>query len=762
MKKAFTTIILVTLAVTAASGEPVSKSQAALTAKSFLKDRGHDIETTSGSGGVTRSIQSVDDGSQPYYVFNATDGGGFVIVSGESSTKSVVGYADEGTFSYDDAPEGLKAMLTQYAEQVSQIQSEQAATLASTDDDAWAEVEPLVKTTWYQLAPYNYYMQPNRTGCMATAISQLMYYWQWPRDACSEIPAYSYSGISGYEDAAFDALPSTTFDWDAMQESYVGSSYDEDPTHAVGTLMQYVGHAVEMTYGTHSGAYSYMTPVALTEYFDYDSLATCTWRDCYSNSEWHSMIYHELANGRPVEYHAHSDAGVGHSFICDGYQDGYYHINWGWGGDYNGYFLLELMETGSGGIGGYGTYTYMQGAVVNIAPEGQLSDPLDIPTAKGMYYGSNFDEESGDSSLFVVYILHYGTETPQVGLAVTEGDTSVSDSMLTASTAVSYGANAYYVEWPTGQIAEALQATGKSYTLTPVYYDSDTEQWADLIDDGRAFEMTFDGNGEYSVSILPKLDSTIVEFVSASEEFFVNMPIRHTFNFTNPNDCDVNYTYYLYAMEDGVTTGYSVMQVYLSAGETGQTDFYYTPTEPCAISFVLYNDNTGEVVWDGATTHAVSYILTLTEYSAELSEDGDTCTISATFHNNSSEDLSGNIIVYFGKPEDESLDNYKHSTEDDDVITGGGDLTQHYSIPLAAYGYAEGDTIVAEFCDNDNTMLTDGTVEFVLGQDATGMQPAAAHGTLPESGKAYTVTGVPAPEGYRGVIITAGRKKVVR
>ena len=145
-----------------------------------------------------------------------------------------------------------------------------------------------------------------------------------------------------------EELPITTFDWGHMKDSYNGSE-DDVYKDAVATLMLYAGHAAHMTYAlTASGTSDPYIPKAFNNYFDYN--AKLVYRSDYDQQAWEDLVYQELVAGRPMVYNGRAGSGGGHSFVCDGYEYGdYYHINWGWGGMGNGYFVLSVLNPHAGG-----------------------------------------------------------------------------------------------------------------------------------------------------------------------------------------------------------------------------------------------------------------------------------------------------------------------------------------------------------------------------------------------------------------------------
>lgn len=356
-------------------GEPIDRNEALKQANAFLSSKGipvrQSLDMAYAQPGKAAEARSL------YYVFNVGNDKGFVIVAGDDAVTPILAYADRGDFSEREMAPAAKAMLESYAQQIEMIQ--QNPSLAVAASTSYAAIAPMVETQWNQMEPYNY-MCPtitgelgrSVTGCVATAMAQIMYYHKWPVAETKAIPAYQMS--TGELIAGADPV---TLDWDAMQLSYTGSEAVDDPSAlAVAQLMLLCGKSVQMDYSSYaSGAVSELVPTALKEYFDYDDAAHIVYRDEYANADWEKMIYDELVAKRPVYLSGTSVSGtsaVGHAFVCDGYDgEGLFHINWGWGGMSDGFFRLTLLnpdDHGTGGNNGSGGFNMDEGAIIGIQP----------------------------------------------------------------------------------------------------------------------------------------------------------------------------------------------------------------------------------------------------------------------------------------------------------------------------------------------------------------------------------------------------------
>ena len=339
------------------------------------------------------------------YVFNVADDEGFVIVSNDDRTVPVLGYSTSGSIDPDNMPANMRAWLQGYADEIAwmnehNIQPASQSSSRRTGNSVKTPIKPLIKTQWDQDAPYNnltpYYALDSNynyiysteggngwshcaTGCLATAMAQVMNYHQWPKSdttdpATTEIPEYTWQGNTL-------GLPPVTFDWDNMKDTYSGKETGTTAT-AIATLMQYCGYSVKMDYGPSSSASSPDAATALINYFGYKSTTTVLNRSWYSYANWIELIYNELLENRPVLYCGQSAKG-GHAFICDGYQsEDYFHINWGWSGMSDNYFKLSALDPDEQGIGGSSStdgYHFGQEAIVGIQKPSENGTVLNVP-----------------------------------------------------------------------------------------------------------------------------------------------------------------------------------------------------------------------------------------------------------------------------------------------------------------------------------------------------------------------------------------------
>ena len=373
--------MMLTSIVLSAMAHPLTREQAQVRAQFFLKDKRGAQRLTP----VTRGARLAPRHRQPatgtdlYYIFDRGTDEGFVIVSGDDQTPAVLGYTDAGSFDYNLIPDNMREWLDNYALQIAEVQlaGYTAKELPVADLQAHDPIATLVESKWNQGNPYNllcpdyFRLGTSVTGCVATAMAQVLYYHRAnaPKELLEDIPDYTIKDShTTYGDFHVKGYPAgTPIDWDNMQPEYNSSSTAQQK-RAVAELMSYCGAAVRMMYSnSSSGAYSSDVPDALRKYFGYPSTCRLINRSDMSEEKFDEIVYAELAKGDPV-YLSGSNGSGGHAFVCDGYDGNLcYHINWGWGGGSDGYYLLANLHPGSQGIGGSaGGYSSGQAAIIGM------------------------------------------------------------------------------------------------------------------------------------------------------------------------------------------------------------------------------------------------------------------------------------------------------------------------------------------------------------------------------------------------------------
>ncbi|MBR5678919.1 MAG: C10 family peptidase [Paludibacteraceae bacterium] len=309
-----------------------------------------------------------------YYVFGAEEGG-FVLVSADDRLRPVIGHAYRGYYDEQHFPENMREWLDYLTEQISNLPDTYFA--GPRKQKHYTEVEPLLdKIEWNQGEPYNNDCpsvdgKKCPTGCVATAAAQIMKYYEYPeKGRGSHQYKWGYKGDTTVLSANFNHY----YDWDNMLASYKEGGYSQTEADAVSQLMSDLGIAFNMGYAPGgSGANEYVAARAMVEYFKYDSAAQVISMDLIGAEKFEEKVAKELKFNRPVMMSGRSDSDSGHEFVCDGVNsDDLFHINWGWGGRFNGDFALTAMYPDGQGIGGAldgEGYTHNVSAVIGIKPD---------------------------------------------------------------------------------------------------------------------------------------------------------------------------------------------------------------------------------------------------------------------------------------------------------------------------------------------------------------------------------------------------------
>ena len=370
MRKYLLVITLALIVCITAKAQSVSKAVAEAKATSFLQ-----LKSNS-------QLQLLKSPYETLYLF-AIDGGGFVIVSADSRVQPILGYSLQSNLDMGNLPANLADWLESYDKQIRAAMED--ATLPT--HSGWSEqgmpksgvdgydsiVGPLLTTTWDQ-SPYYNDLCPlsggirTLTGCIATAMAQVMKYWNWP---ASGVGQHSYSTIN-YDTLSAD-FGSTIYDWSNMPTRLTSSSSTAQVT-AVATLMYHCGVAVNMRYDVdgsgirdnimYNHGLNHPCPEnALRTYFKYSPALYGVRRGDFTSEEWAALLKNEIDHRRPVLY-AGANPNVGHEFVCDGYDtNGYFHFNWGWSGEADGYFALSRLNPSGH------DYTGSQSVIVGIEPD---------------------------------------------------------------------------------------------------------------------------------------------------------------------------------------------------------------------------------------------------------------------------------------------------------------------------------------------------------------------------------------------------------
>lgn len=372
MKKIYLTLCLVAAMFGSLLAGPVDQQKAQKLGAKFLSttalaQRNNDIQLH-----LVSTALDMQRGGTDYYVFNVTSGDGFVIVAGDDRVKPILAYSTEGKFNPKNVSEGLQYILDGFREEIQYVREHN---LAATFDivNEWKSVsetgslnrggqtrvvvEQLCHTLWNQNYPWNSQCPEDEegdgghvyAGCVATAMGQVMKFWDWPAQGTS---SHSYNP-SGYAQQSAN-FGETEYHFELMP-LVLDSTSSEEEIHYVAQLLHHIGISVDMQYSGHgSGAYSESVPGSFRSYFRYDCDNHETnygsyWPGWgYTNEEWAQMLKDGgLDEGLPLYYSGSDDGGAGgHAFVCDGYDENdYFHFNWGWSGRDNVWAPIGALHT---------------------------------------------------------------------------------------------------------------------------------------------------------------------------------------------------------------------------------------------------------------------------------------------------------------------------------------------------------------------------------------------------------------------------------
>ena len=374
---------LFVLCVFPSQAKKVDVEKAEVVAKNYLKSGNVQLRSdikltlayTKTKQPTTRSgsMSGDNNGIATFYVFSKGDNQGFIIVSADDVAIPVIGNSDKGNYDVDNLPPNFAYWMDNLSQQIAYAIDNQLPQDSKTESQ-WESyydgnitlygepltVKPLLQTEWGQDSPYNdscpkYNEIPSLTGCVATAMAQIMNFHQYPSSwvtMSNEISGYTTDGDYADYPITIPAIAGNrTYNWNNMVKDFVYGESSIDGKKAVARLMYHCGVSVQMDYGLEaSGAVSKKVGIALCEYFGYDQGGQYLEREYYNPTDWNSILRAEIDASRPVLY---SGSGIpegemeesGHAFICDGYKgEDEFHINWGWEGYCNGYFPTYALN----------------------------------------------------------------------------------------------------------------------------------------------------------------------------------------------------------------------------------------------------------------------------------------------------------------------------------------------------------------------------------------------------------------------------------
>lgn len=398
MKRITLSLIVLLMCSISVIAQQRSESEAIKIAQEFFGKQGKSpqlsvVPTQKVNAQVRKKVASArraPAANASFYVVNDDANNCFVIVSADERMYQVLGYSDNGSFNPDSVPEGLLEIIEGYNKTYDFLLSSNG-TPPKVAKVSRKVVEPMIKTQWHQVYPYNaecpidprfenyadneeLYLQYGIsircvTGCVATAMAQVMNYHKYPASGHGSI-SYKTRTLNISQSMDFSTM---SFDWDDMADTYVDGNYTDSQKNAVACLMHVCGNSVVMDYTKGgSGAQNPDLAYALIHYFDYNPNIRHYAKSYFTSTEWKDIIHNDLENGRPIIYTGQglqtnddgSTTPYGHAFVLDGCNaEGLYHINWGYNGKYDGYFELTALDIDDS------NFNLDQAMICNITPQ---------------------------------------------------------------------------------------------------------------------------------------------------------------------------------------------------------------------------------------------------------------------------------------------------------------------------------------------------------------------------------------------------------
>lgn len=612
----------------------VDKTQALRKAQEFMPGKNfQEVKSVSKARG--------DASGNAFYVFNADNNSGFVIVSGDDRTVPILGYSRTGSIDMEKIPENLKWWLEGYARQIEAlgISVKPAQRTKTRGADCWSAINPLIQTKWNQGTPYNLRCPDSKgqdwrdgsfatddngvyntdsicvTGCVATAMAQVMCYWRWPVSSpgIESYPIGHYVDDTFVEDYRIKALPETSFNWNLMKIDY-GFEETGESANEVAKLMRYCGQSVGMRYTLEASEAS-VSPSVLTNVFGYSKNIRRLYRDAYSTSQWEEIIYAELAANRPVLYSGQADVG-GHQFIVDGYDgNGLFHMNWGWGGASDDYFVLSLADPHTQGIGGSATnsaFQFDQDALIGVKPGNneetltpQIKSDIDAMTTHKYTRASADDDFTGVQFRGAFYASYNMESTEalnvQVGWALCQnGQVKKVVSSDSYTIAAGKTSSSFYTNKDNLTFGAGL-ALGK-YEVCQVYKFTDNDAWslcAPYWTASQNYRTSFlmADVSETSLTVRQVQSSFTVNSMTTSENPSTGIPLDVTLNITN-NGETFEQVVKLWTQKENATTWTCVATATrkIDPGESDDVVLSYIPTESGAFTLKVTNAKSDEAL----------------------------------------------------------------------------------------------------------------------------------------------------------------------
>lgn len=586
------------LCLLVSKANPISRSQALNQAKEFLSSKGIGMKTDDAAYRAPRKVNAQsDENSAYYYVFNAGNDQGFVIVSGDDRTEQILGYSDTGSFDEDNVPEPLQEWLKGYEREIEALGDVEvfAASPKKVMEKTKKAIPPMTTSKWGHGWPFKS-KTPTvggvhcTVGCVPCTVAQYLYY-------------YRDKSVKQTTAAINSSIPAgTILDWDNMLDEYLYKGYTTTQMNAVANLMLYCGRAMSSSYTVSSTSTSfYKVLPALTNYFGYNSDCALVERLYYSYEEWIDLLHNELSQGRIVLYGGGNVEGAGHAYILDGYDsEDFFHINWGWAGRDDGYFRLSVSNRYNSSVLYGNSYSSEQFAYLYLSPQKSVSiNPGTrvlssyVKSASGTSITCMYSNQSGLSASYL-FGLGYLDDNDEVHFLkqYSTSTTSLSNSSVNRTF------NLLESDFSNNNLSV------NQYKIVPIYKLSDESEWKICQHDLGNYVVANYSLSGVSVSLnsnLSNLEISNIEFVGnglKGSEQVVNATIKN-----NSKQYGYTGTVYLFAStttNKGSSLGYRVYSLGVNDSVVARIPF--TPSATGTYNIWLAANSTGSSVINNGTT----------------------------------------------------------------------------------------------------------------------------------------------------------------
>ena len=698
MNRFFTLLLVMGLAMIAgnARAELISENQAKDIATGFMAS--HKMMSTNlemARRGPQLNASTTGD-QAAYYVFNANRGG-YIIVAGDDRAPAVLGYSDHGSFDEAQVPEAMQELLESY---VLQIEALTQGAKAAPQFSAGSAIRPLLSSAWSQNAPYNTLLPSINgshcpAGCVATAMAQVLYYWKWPTRPTKTIPQYT-SADQGF---VMPALSPVNFGWNIMHDTYQTTDTTSASALAAATLTLYCAQSVEMNFKANSSAATTTRiPLALSEYFGYKASVHSLNRVNYTTQEWADAIYSELAANRPVIYSG-SKKSSGHAFICDGYDgNGLFHINWGWSGQSNGYFVLNVLNpdiqgTGSA-TGAYG-YIYSQSIIVGIEPGEDVFGGIELTSANVTLDSYTSTRTASNYAFSATVSGRFYNYTSQViavnfGWGLYQGETLKSVLYNAYNTSLRPGS---YLSSNSRPLSFGKDITSGTYRIVPIYSEYGANNWQPCVGADRNYiEVTINGN---TCTFMGHGTAGQSNYTVNSIRFEGNMhngrPVDIIMNLTNNGESS-NQLLHMFVNNTFTASSF----VGLEKSETGDIPFRYLPSAAgtYTLTFSFNEDGSNPIATRQLTINAMPtanlsgsiQVLNITDANNKI-VTSKTFSILVTITNNGTTQYDEDISVKLFKNTHDNSGNTVQAKNQHLVLAPGATTTMQFDMDNVIDGW---------------------------------------------------------------------------